>query len=392
MVSAQAQRAVFIHSSELEKYSYPPDCPFSSQRAAETRKILESTDLLSGDGGRVLAPSPAARQVLERFHSPRYLDALEAAPRGHLDVEGLHMGLGAADCPVFEGMYDYARLVCGGTLAGAEAILDGQAAAAFNPSGGYHHAGPEKAAGFCYINDVALACILLADKTQRVLYLDVDVHHGDGVQNAFYNRSDVMTISFHESGKTLFPGTGFEDEIGEGPGRGFCVNVPLPVGTYDDAYLRAFQAVAIPLIEAYRPEVIVLEVGMDCLSGDPLAHLSLTNNAYADVVALVSGFGKPLLITGGGGYHLANTARGWALVWRVLVGEDIDEVMSFGLGGVMLGSTDWQGGLRDRVLAGDIRQRQTVDAAVEATIEAVKANVFALHGLGGNRGASGSGS
>jgi len=304
-----------------------------------------------------------------------------AASQGNLDVEGLGMGFGQPECPVFREMYDYAALACGATLQGAALVTDGQADVAFNPSGGYHHAGPEMAAGFCYINDVGLACQVLAEQGKRVLFLDVDVHHGDGVQNFFYDRSDVMTMSLHESGETLFPGTGSEDEIGTGPGRGYAVNVPLPVGTYDEAYLRAFDAVAVPLIGAFDPDVIVLEVGMDGLSGDPLAFLSLTNNAYAEVARRVLHFSKPIVATGGGGYHPQNTARGWARVWCVLCGEESQDEMALGLGGVMLESTDWQAGLRDRDLTPRSMQRQIVDPAIDETIRRVQANLFGIHGL-----------
>jgi acetoin utilization protein AcuC len=259
--------------------------------------------------------------------------------------------------------------------------VSGEVGVAFNPSGGFHHAGPERAGGFCYINDLVIACLLLAEEGRRVVYLDVDVHHGDGVQNAFYARSDVMTISFHESGKTLFPGGGFEDEIGTGEGRGFNVNVGLPVRIHDEPYLRAFRALAVPLIGAYDPDVIVLVLGMDGLSGDPLAHLSLTNNAYAEVVSLVMGFGKPILATGGGGYNPRNTARGWALAWGILCGEEDAGGADHALGGVMLESTDWQGGLRDRTLVPDPEQANAVNSALNATIEAVEAGVFPLHGL-----------
>lgn len=210
-----------------------------------------------------------------------------------------------------------------------------------------------------------------------MLFLDVDAHHGDGVQNAFYDRSDVMTVSFHESGKTLFPGTGSEDEIGVGEGEGHAVNVPLPQGTYDEAFLRAFRAVVPPLVEANDPDVIVLELGMDMLAGDPLTHLGLTNNAYADVITATMELDKPILATGGGGYHEENTARGWAL----FCGEDEHDDLSLGLGGVMLEGTDWLGGLRDKRLVVEATQREAVDAAVDRTTEAVKANVFPIHGL-----------
>ncbi|MGB2820808.1 MAG: acetoin utilization protein AcuC [Phycisphaerae bacterium] len=375
------RRNVFLYSPELESYSYPPDNPFRTERATMTRDILLSHGLLSGEGRSQHAPPAADRDALEKFHTSRYLDAIVAAEGGHLSVEGLEMGLGTPDCPVFQGMYRCAALACGATLAGAGLILDGEADVAFNPSGGHHHAGPERASGFCYVNDVALACLMLAERGRRVLYLDVDVHHGDGVQNAFYDRRDVMTISLHQSGKTLFPGTGSPEEIGTGEGRGYSVNVPLPPGTYDEPYLRAFQAIVPPLVGVFDPEAIVLELGMDGLSGDPLAGLSLTNNAYASIVEAVMGFGRPILATGGGGYNPDNTARGWALAWCVFCGECDSHDDLAGLGGVMLESTDWSAGLRDRVLVPDTSQRVIIDVAVNAAIRSVKENVFALHGL-----------
>ena len=374
-------RNVFLHAPELESYSYPADNPFRTERAAMTREILMSHAMLSGQGRREQAATQAERDMLVTFHVPRYLDAIVDAEAGQLGVEGLQMGLGTPDCPVFRGMYRCSVLACGATLAGVELILDDEADVAFNPSGGHHHAGPEKASGFCYINDVALACHILARSGRRVLYLDVDVHHGDGVQDAFYDRRDVMTISFHQSGKTLFPGTGFPEDIGTGDGRGFSINAPLPPGTYDEQYLRAFSAIAPPLAEAFGPDVIVLELGMDALAGDPLAGLNLTNNALADIVEEIMGFGKPILAVGGGGYHPRNTARGWALAWCVFCGESgrADELA--GLGGIMLENTDWIAGLRDRVLIPEASERGIIGVAVTATIRAVKTAVFGIHGL-----------
>lgn len=374
-------KSVFIHSPELEKYPYPPDHPFNTARAAKARKILNSMGLLSGNGRKEVAPVAATRTQLKKFHSARYLHALKAASQGRWDADALNMGLGTSDCPVFEGLYDYAVLAAGGTLVAAELILSGDADAAFNPSGGFHHAHPERASGFCYINDVALACTVLAEKKKRVLYLDVDVHHGDGVAYAFYDRCDVMTISFHEDPRILFPGTGFENEIGSGEGKGYCVNVPLPVGTYDQAYIRAFEAIAVPLMTVYNPDVIVFELGADALAGDPLAHLYLTNNVYVDIINHLLALDKPILMTGGGGYNIDNTVRAWALAWTVLCGADSGNADNPPLGGVMLESTDWQGGLRDRVLAVSSQQRELVLPAIEATIEAIKTNIFPIHGL-----------
>ena len=374
--------AAFIYAPALAEYNYPDSCPFKTSRVVQVRETIHDMGLLRASGVSEVATEPADRETLETFHTARYLDALIAAGKGRHDLDALMMGIGSPDCPGFKGMYDYGALTCGATLAGGRLILGGGARVAFNASGGYHHAGPELAAGFCYVNDIVITCLHLSAAGKRVFFLDVDAHHGDGVQNAFYDRADVMTLSFHESGKTLFPGTGFEDEIGTGAGRGYCANVPLPAGVFDEAYLKAFRSVTVPLVVAYAPDVIVLELGMDGLAGDPLTHMRLTNNTYADVIESVLGFGKPVVATGGGGYHVENTVRGWALAWSVLSGQDAhNENISAGMGGVLLETTDWHGGLRDRELAVGNAERAAVMTAVDETIEKVKANVFPLHGL-----------
>ncbi|UCD51251.1 MAG: acetoin utilization protein AcuC [Phycisphaerales bacterium] len=375
------RRAAFIHSEEIEQYSYPADCPFRPERAGGVRKTLYSMGLLTGAGISEVAPEPADRRVVKKFHSGRYLHALKNAARGRWDVEALHMGIGTEDCPIFKGLYDYAMLATGGTLAGAELLLADKADVVFNPSGGYHHAFPEKAGGFCYINDNAIASMFLAEAGQKVLYLDVDVHHGDGVAFGFYDRSDVMTISLHENPKTLFPGTGYEDEIGEGEGKGYCVNLPLPVGTYDEAYMKAFDAIVLPLTGAFNPDVIVFELGADTLAGDPLAHLHMTNNSYVEIISRLLSFERPILMTGGGGYNVENTVRAWSLAWTILAGVEDDHDYSAAIGGVMMESTDWQGGLRDRELPVTEQQRSSVMPAVDRTIEEVKKRVFSLHGI-----------
>jgi len=378
---ARQAKAVLIHSDALEEHAYPSEHPFITKRAALARRAIVSMGLLEGPDRYEVSPEPASREVLETFHTPRYLDALRRAGEGHLDPEAFLMGLGTPDCPIFRGVCDYAVLACGATLAAARVVAAGESRSAFNPSGGYHHAFPERAAGFCYINDVAIGCLWLAEQMGRVVVLDVDAHHADGVQAAFYDRADVMTISLHESGRLLFPGTGSVGETGEGEGEGYAVNVPLPPDTYDEAYLRAFHAIAPPLIRAYAPDVIVLELGLDALSGDPLAHLALTNNVHAEVVSTVLGFGKPLLMTGGGGYHVENTARGWALAWAILCGEDVGDEAPAGLGGVLMETTEWHGGLRDRAQVPTEAQRRSVKPAIDDVIDAVRENVFPIHGL-----------
>ena len=199
------RKLAFLYSPEVEALSYPPECPFKTQRAGLTRLRLKSFGLLGGEGRIEVAPRKASLAELKWFHSARYLKELQRAVGGDLTVAGLHMGLGGPDTPVFKDMFECGAWACGAGLMAADCLLAGKADIAFNLLGGFHHAMPERAAGFCYLNDMVLACMKLADAGKRVLYLDVDAHHGDGVQAAFYRRKDVMTISLHESGKTLFP-------------------------------------------------------------------------------------------------------------------------------------------------------------------------------------------
>ncbi len=370
----------FLYSPELERLSYPPDCPFKTRRVGLTRERLKSFGLLGSEDRFEIAPTPASLNQLQGFHSGRYLEELQRAANGDLTVEGWNMGLGGPDTPVFKDMFQWGAWACGAGLMAADLLLQRKADVVFNLMGGFHHAMAGRAAGFCYLNDVVFACLKLAGAGRRVLYLDVDAHHGDGVQSAFYRRDDVLTISLHETGRTLFPWGGFEDEIGEGLGLGFNVNVPLPPLTYDEAYLMAFQRVVLPLMEAYAPDVIVLELGMDTLAGDPLTHLRMTNNIVVEILEPLLQFHRPLLVAGGGGYHVENTVRGWALAWRACCGEEVDD-FGMGMGGVMLANTEWAGGLRDRVLPVTGGQRRAVEPELQATLNNLAHHVFQFHGI-----------
>jgi acetoin utilization protein AcuC len=376
----KTSEAVFLHSPRLDEIGYPPDCPFNSHRAGMTRRTVYTMGLLDGKSGREVEPAPATRTELEEFHTPKYLDALQEAESGNLTPAAFAMGIGTPDCPVFSGMNEYASLACGASLTGARMLLSREARVAFNPSGGYHHAGPEKAAGFCYLNDVALAAGLLAGESRRILILDMDVHHGDGTQNAFYDRDDIMTISIHQDGQTLFPGTGFIDEIGKGPGTGYNVNIPLPEGTHDDAYEQIFNTIAFPLINRFDPDIFLLELGMDGLANDPLAQLNLTNNVFADILQRLRERNKPMLVTGGGGYHVKNTVRAWALIWSTLTGVESCD-LGIGMGGVMLENTEWAGGLRDRILPPISGLKEFIDSEIRRITDKIKSTVFPLHGL-----------
>lgn len=375
------RRLSFVYAPAIEKLSYPADCPFKTQRATLARSKIISFGLIGGPGRSEVAARKATWSELNQIHASAYLAELGRAAAGELTVEGYGMGLGGPDTPVFPHLLEYGSWACGAGIVAADLLLEGRADIAFNLLGGFHHAMPGRAGGFCYVNDVALACHHLALADKRVLYLDVDAHHGDGVQEIFYGRNDVFTISMHESGKTLFPWGGFENETGRGAGLGYNANVSLPAGTYDEAFLTAFDRAVLPLIGAYGPDVIVLELGMDTLAGDPLTHLQMTNNVVVDVLERLMEFRKPLLVAGGGGYHVENTVRAWTLAWRTCAGEGDEDAQSLGLGGVMLGSDEWAGGLRDRQLPVTVERRAAVDAELQANLERVIAKVFPFHGL-----------
>ncbi|MBN1131247.1 MAG: acetoin utilization protein AcuC [Chitinispirillaceae bacterium] len=379
--SRTCHKALFIHSDRIERYHYPPECPFKTGRAGQTRAMLRSMGLYESEQCGETAPRPATKDELLLFHDPAYLHALERVSRGDLRIDDLHRGLGTEDCPVFKDLYDYATLASGGTIRGAELLIDNTTRIAFNPSGGYHHAMTASAGGFCYINDVVLACMVFSGSGRKVFCLDLDAHHGNGTQAAFYGDPRVCTVSFHESGKTLFPWSGFEDEIGEGAGRGYNVNVPLPAGTDDDTFVTAFGTIVPPLLDAFDPDVIVLEIGMDILSVDPLTHLNMTNNALADTLPLLVDRHIPILAVGGGGYHPEHTARGWALAWTILCGNEPDNDMSIGMGGVFLGSAEWSAGLRDGRIYARGEEKVEIGKQVEETVKKIQRTVFPIFNL-----------
>lgn len=374
------RQLAFLYTPEIERLSYPADCPFKTQRANQTRQRLLSFGLIGNEHQKQVLPRMATIAELQMFHTDRYLDELQRAASGDLTVDGLNMGIGGPDTPVFKDLFAYGSWACGAALTAADLLLEGKADIAFNLLGGFHHAMKDSASGFCYLNDVVLACMRLASVGKRVVYLDVDAHHGDGTQSAFYTRDDVFTISLHESGHTLFPWGGFENEIGEGRGLGYNANISLPAGIYDEAFLMAIDRVALPLITAYNPDVIVVELGMDGLAGDPLTHLSLTNKALMDVLNRLLLMGKPLLISGGGGYHVEHTVRGWTSAWRTCCGEE-EHDFSAGMGGRVLGQSEWIDGFRDHAVALTDEQRQAIEPALIASMEAVMNQVFPHHGL-----------
>lgn len=230
----------------------------------------------------------------------------------------------AADCPAFSGLARFCRLYSGGSLAGArELALGPQDGVAINWSGGLHHAKRTEASGFCYVNDIVLAILELLAYFPRVLYIDIDVHHGDGVQEAFYTCDRVMTLSVHKHGDGFFPGTGDIDEVGTAEGRYYSVNVPLRSGIDDAGYAYVFEPVVQAAIETFQPSVIVLQGGADSLGCDRLGCFNLSIRGHGECVRFVQSFGLPVLMLGGGGYTIRNVSRCWAYETSILAGRPL---------------------------------------------------------------------
>lgn len=270
---------------------------------------------------------PARREDLLSFRTKEYLDVLEAANSGRSVAGAEAHGLGYGDNPVFPGMYDWSTLIADASLLAADLVDSGEATFAFNIGGGLHHARPSRASGFCYVNDPVLAIELLIDRGRRVAYIDIDAHHGDGVQEAFYGTDRVLTISLHETERMLFPGTGFEEETGSGAGSGYSINIPLPPETDDELFVHAFRGTVPLLIDRFRPDVIVSQLGVDTFRTDPLSHLNVTTNGFCEVVRTIASLSPRWVALGGGGYDIANVARAWTLAWAVMNGVDAPAVI-----------------------------------------------------------------
>jgi acetoin utilization protein AcuC len=309
-----AEGPLLVYGPRSLTYDFGPRHPLSPRRFGPGIELLRAVGAEPG-----LAPEPAAIDELEWLHAADYIATVRrfsADPHGPPAA-----GIGPGDDPAFAGMHEAAATVAGGSIRAIEAILRGDVEHAYHPGGGLHHAMRSRASGFCVYNDVALAIARARRDGLRVLYVDLDVHHGDGVQALHYADSGVMTISFHESGRALFPGTGFVGEIGEGSAAGTSVNVPLEPLTGPDAWLAAVRAVVPPLAAAFGPDIVVSQHGADGHVWDPLAHLSLTTTAMGEAARLVDRIahryaGGRWLATGGGGYAVYRVVpRVWALTW-----------------------------------------------------------------------------
>lgn len=374
-------KTALVFSEELSRFEYGKDHPFKPIRAKKAMELCERYDVLERPWISVVKPRHASREELCLFHTDAYVSALEAVERGRFDAAMLAYGLGTEDCPLLEGLYGWCAGVSGATLTGVE-LLEGGHDRVFNMLGGFHHAGPETAEGFCYVNDICIAIhALLARGRNRIAYIDIDAHHGNGVQAAFYEDDRVLVISIHESGETLYPWGGFETEIGEGRGRGYTVNVPLAKGTDDEVYRFAVEKTLPPLLAAYRPEIVVAQIGADTLISDPLTHLRLTNNGYRFAVKTILELSPRLLALGGGGYDIYRTSRCWTLAWAEMNGIKPQDSYAGIVGGMMFGPEMEMGSLYDRPLLSTGQVKEAAWERAKTAVQFLEANVFPLHGI-----------
>lgn len=305
-------------------YDFGPSHPMNPLRLDLTMRLARSLGVL--DTIEVVAPTSATGAELELVHTPAFIEAVKQCSQAHSPGDPAH-GLGTPDVPTFTDMHEISSLITGATVDAARAVWRGEVAHAFNPSGGLHHAMPDSAAGFCVYNDVAVGIAALLDAgAERVAYVDIDVHHGDGVQTAFWDDPRVLTISIHEDPRTLYPGTGRPSELGGSAAQGYAVNLALPTRTEDDGWLRAIHSVVPHLLRAFDPQVLVTQHGCDTHYLDPLAHFALSVDGQRMAAEALHTWAHSYaegrwVATGGGGYAVVDVVpRIWTLVMAELAG------------------------------------------------------------------------
>lgn len=331
ILPSQAKRRVsYYYQPDVGLYYYGPGHPMKPHRLRMTHQLILSYGLYRKM--EVYRPKPATERQLQRFHSEDYIDFLKKISPDNIKtfstlMQKYNMGE-FTDCPVFDGIYEFVSTYSGCSIDGAVKLNHGLTDIAINWSGGLHHAKKSEASGFCYVNDIVLAILELLKYNPRVLYIDIDVHHGDGVEEAFYTTDRVMTVSFHKYGD-FFPGTGDIKDVGAKAGKYYSVNVPLQDGIDDASYESVFKPVIDKVMEVYRPTAVVLQCGADSLTGDRLGCFNLTLNGHAKCVEHVKSYNIPTLVLGGGGYTVRNVARCWTYETSVLLGIQIPNELPF---------------------------------------------------------------
>jgi acetoin utilization protein AcuC len=369
---------VLIYSYDLTSVEYKPTHPFKPMRAKVFMELLHRYGLIHQNGQKVVEPLSIDEEILYLFHDRTYIDLIKKAEKGEFSVEMFYAGLGTDDCPIFESMFNFNSVTAGGTYQGAMMLLSDEARVVFNPIGGFHHAGKEHAEGFCYVNDIAVAVTDLVRKGLRVACVDLDAHHGNGVQDAFYDTDRVLTLSIHESGETLYPGTGAETETGAGKGAGYNVNIPLLAGTDDDIYLFAFESIVPPLIESFKPDIVFAVIGGDTHKDDPLTHLNLTSRGYTQAVTTINRISPKIMAMGAGGYNLYKTAALWAKAWAVFCDLEPTDLYAGTVGGLMYGPESEAGSLDDPPFILGPPERELCFSHAQRVVRFLKENVLTL--------------
>ncbi|HEX5871794.1 MAG TPA: acetoin utilization protein AcuC [Longimicrobium sp.] len=323
-------RSALVWDPAMTGYRFRPDHPFNPKRLELAISLIQSLGLVDDDLARMVAPRMATEAELLAVHGREYLEAVRRFSGGGDRADAGRWGLGTDDTPIFPGMHDVTGLVTGSTLRAAELVMRGEVTRAFSICGGLHHAHRDRASGFCVYSDLAAAIAWIRrEHGGKVMYIDYDAHHGDGVQGIFYDDPDVLTLSLHESGRYLFPGTGFVDELGDGDGYGYSLNVPLEPFTEDDSWLDIHRKLIPEVMEAYRPDVVILQSGCDGHAKDPLTHLRASTRLYEETTRIVCEAADRVcegrvVATGGGGYAVWEVVpRAWTLVWGVLSGQEV---------------------------------------------------------------------
>ncbi|MEM4762385.1 MAG: acetoin utilization protein AcuC [Thermofilum sp.] len=368
-----SSHVALIDTKPFWEFDYGPSHPLKMWRLKLTQELQRSFGLL--ERVELVEPRTATDDEVLSFHDPDYLQALASADEGIWSPTLVRYGLGTPDCPVMRGVYTASMLAAGASAQAAELVAEGKFRIAFNMAGGLHHAMPSYASGFCYINDPVVAIHKLLQKFERVAYIDIDAHHGDGVQLAFYRDPRVLTISLHENGRYLFPGTGFETEMGEGEGFGFALNIPFMPYAGDDVYLRALDEVVLPALENFKPQAIVTQLGADALHGDPITHWNLTTHSYLRAVQAFKELSLPWVALGGGGYNIANVCRGWTLALAIMLEIELPDEVPEEWKFVAQGYGVYLDSLRD---AAPTNSTPTVKADTERVINWLKQNHLLL--------------
>jgi len=329
--------SIIVYSGRFGDFSYGDEHPFDPGRARAALNLINQQGYLNEPWMRVEEPRMVTKQRLIESHSPAFIDALEEANDGQWKEEYLQFNLGVEDCPVFRSLFDYVLLYSSATITAAELIIEDNANVVFNPLGGFHHASRYHAEGFCYVNDAVAAIDMFIARGFRVAYIDIDAHHGNGVQDAYYRDDRVLTVSLHQTGKTIYPWSGFETEIGEDMGQGFTINLPLPEESDDEVLEKVFDEVITPAVTRFAPYVVVAVIGADTHKSDPLANLHFTNNGMESALKHLRNYSMHLLLLGGGGYDLKATSRAWCRAWAAANRIDALPDHMLVMGGVFLG-------------------------------------------------------